>query len=295
MEQREKPQYWETADRSWSADSVWFSNTPTRQARQVFFYVQEVGHFRTVPPYYTKRANLNSFLLFYTLSGTGLLDYQGSTHVLTPGTAALVNCMEYHHYRCAPNSHWDFLWLHFNGPTALGYCDLLTKNGPAVLTPQNTQPLQEAMETILQLTQSKARNNEITVSALITQLLTRLLLLSSPEESGAGPLPEYLKKILKKLDNHFREPLQLDSLSQEFGVSKYHLCREFKRCTGSTFHEYLTVTRLNHAKELLKYSAQSIEQVAFSCGFHHVSHFINLFRSHEGMTPLQFKKEWRKQ
>lgn len=294
MGTKEELRYWEAADRSWSEDSVWFSNTPSGAIRQTFFYVQEVGFFRTVPPYYTQRANLNSFLLFHTLSGKGILENSAGTFELLPGTVALVNCMEYHHYFCAPESNWEFQWLHFNGPTALGYYEALMKNGYGICTGQDDALVKTTMEQILTLTQHKTVHSEIQVSGLITQLLTHLLMTAGSEASAASAMPAYIKSILKKIDHHFGEPLSLDTLSAEFGVSKFHLAREFKRCTGTTVNEYLTVTRLNRAKELLKYTAITVEQVAFSCGFHHVSHFINVFRAHEGSTPLQFRKQWSK-
>ena len=74
--------YIENLNFSWSEDSIRFINTATPTARQVFFYVQEVGDFLTFSPYFTERANLNSFLIIYTLSGKGKLDYKEK-----PGTS----------------------------------------------------------------------------------------------------------------------------------------------------------------------------------------------------------------
>ena len=68
-----KGKYLERADYSWSSDSIRHINTSTVSVRQLFLYVQEVGYFRTRPPYFTERANLHSFLIIYTLSGRGLL------------------------------------------------------------------------------------------------------------------------------------------------------------------------------------------------------------------------------
>jgi len=60
-----------------------------------------------------------------------------------------------------------------------------------------------------------------------------------------------------------------------------------------TFTEYLITMRLNYAKELLKYTDESINEITFFCGMNNVSHFINLFKEREGMTPLQYRKQWR--
>lgn len=285
-------QYLERADYSWSEDSIRFINTPTISARQTFFYVQEAGYFRTSPPYFTERANLNSFLIFYTISGKGLLKYQGQSYHLMPGTSVLINCMNHHYYECLSGQEWEFLWLHFNGSTALGYYEEFMKNGFRVLNETDTFFMERTMRRVLALTQKKDLHSEIIVSSLITEILTHLLILNSSENLGLGFMPAYLKNVLKKIENQFREPLSLDQLSEEFGVSKFHLSREFKRYMGTSLNEYLILTRLNHAKELLKYSNQTVEEIAYACGFHHVSHFINLFKSHEKTTPLQFRKQW---
>lgn len=285
-------QYLERADYSWSEDSIRFINTPTISARQTFFYVQEVGYFRTEPPYFTERANLNSFLIFYTISGKGLLKYQGQSYHLLPGTSVLINCRNHHYYECLSGQEWEFLWLHFNGSTALGYYEEFIKNDFRVLKETDPFFMERTLRRILALTQKKDLHSEIIVSSLITEVLTHMLILNSSENLGLSFMPVYLKNVLKKIEDQFQEPLSLDQFSEEFSVSKFHLSREFKRYMGTSLNEYLILTRLNHAKELLKYSNKTVEEIAYACGFHHVSHFINLFKSHEKATPLQFRKQW---
>lgn len=285
-------QYWEEANRAWSEDSLWLSNTAAPDTKQVFFYVQETGYFRTTPPYYTERANLDSFLLFYTIRGNGILTYRDAVYTLEPGSVAWIHCMDYHHYRCAQQGEWEFLWLHFNGPSALGYFRQFVKNGFYICRGQDEAFFTDTMTRILVLTREKGKNSEILLSELITSLLTQLLITGSGEAQSAGNMPGYLKQVIKKIDTQFTGGISLDQLSREFGVSKYHLAREFKRYTGVTINDYWTITRLNYAKELLKYTGQTVEQVAYASGFHHVSHFINVFKAHEAVTPLQFRKEW---
>lgn len=292
MADASKKQYLERADYTWSEDSVRFINTPTVSARQTFFYVQEAGYFRTSPPYFTERANLSSFLIFYNLSGKGLLKYLGNSYYMLPGSTVLINCENHHYYECLSGQDWEFLWLHFNGASALGYYEEFMKSGFRILYDLDPFFMESTMRRILALTQKKDLHSEILVSSLIVEILTQLLIKNSSENLGLGFMPSYLKKVLKMTENHFQEPLSLEDFAREAGVSKYHLSREFKRYMGTPLNEYVILTRLNHAKELLKYSSLSVEQIAFSCGFHHVSHFISLFKSHEKITPLQYRKEW---
>ena len=60
-----------------------------------------------------------------------------------------------------------------------------------------------------------------------------------------------------------------------------------------TVNEYLITTRITYAKELLKFSDQSVAKIAEICGIPHVSHFISIFKSRKGQTPLAYRKDWR--
>lgn len=159
----------ERADYSWSSDSIRLINTPTAAARRTFFYVQEVGCFRTFPPYFTERANLDSFLVIYTISGKGRLRYNEQEYHFLPRTAALINCMERHLYECLSGQEWEFLWLHFNGIGALGYYEEFIRSGFRILACSDTFFMESTMRRILSLTQRKDLRSEIIISSLIVQ------------------------------------------------------------------------------------------------------------------------------
>lgn len=61
---------------------------------------------------------------------------------------------------------------------------------------------------------------------------------------------------------------------------------------GVTVNEYVVLTRIAHAKELLKYSDLSVNEITFEVGMNNVTHFINLFKAREQMTPLAYRKIW---
>lgn len=285
-------QYLERASYTWSEDSVRLINTPSQAVRQKFFYVQEVGYFKTSPPYFTERANLNSYLIVYTLSGKGILQYNSKKYVIYPGQAFYIHCIPKHYYSCADISGWEILWLHFNGGTARGYYDEFTKNQFAITKFQDTFFIESTMRRILSLTIKKDVHSEIITSNLIVNLLTELIIQNNNESLALSFIPDYIKQTLKELEKHFLEPFSLENLAASIGISKYHLSREFKKYIGTTLNEYVITLRLNYAKELLRYSQNSVGEIAYACGINQVSHFINLFKSREGMTPLQYRKEW---
>ena len=77
--------YWEKADYSWSDDSKRHILTPSSKSRTLFYYIQEIGQFKASRPYYTERAHLPSYLIKFTLNGTGELRYRYHTYSLQRG------------------------------------------------------------------------------------------------------------------------------------------------------------------------------------------------------------------
>ncbi|MCR5626712.1 MAG: AraC family transcriptional regulator [Lachnospiraceae bacterium] len=281
----------ENLDMSWSEDSIRYINTPSKKAKGLYFYVQEAGYFRAVPPYHTERANLDSFLIILTLSGEGRLDYLGQEYLCKPSTLMYINCIEHHRYECIPGSDWEFLWLHFNGPSALGYYEEFASNGFKLINEEDASSA-EILREILRLSQEKELHYEPKISLLIAKLLTALLIKNSEESLGHTDLPDYINTALIHIEKHYADSLSLDSLAALSHVNKYHFAKQFTRYMQVTPNEYLITARLNHAKELLKYTPKTVDEISELCGFNQTSHFIRSFKTRIGITPLKYRRKW---
>ena len=75
-------------------------------------------------------------------------------------------------------------------------------------------------------------------------------------------------------------------------MSKYYLCRDFKRHTGETVFQYITKCRMDAATYLLVNSRQSVEQIALKCGFSEVNSFFYAFRKYTRMSPSAYRKQF---
>ena len=285
--------YLERYSSSWSEDSIRFINTPGKTAKSIYFYLQEVGYFKTEPPYFTERENLISFLIVYTLSGVGKLRYRNQDYFIKKGQCFFINCMEHHHYEVSGNSTWEFLWLHFNGGNALGYFEEFARNGVKIIQPNEPDLFQNTLYKLIDIHQNKSATTDIVTCQCIHTLLTELIVQNTTGNLPYLLLPGYLKAIMKYIDQHFSEDLTLDFLAEYQSINKFHLSHEFKKYTGMTLKEYIITTRMSHAKDLLKYTEKTVQEISEECGIYHTSHFINLFKSREGCTPYVYRKEWK--
>ncbi|RKL65560.1 AraC family transcriptional regulator [Salipaludibacillus neizhouensis] len=99
----------------------------------------------------------------------------------------------------------------------------------------------------------------------------------------------YSERIMQWIEEHYMEPFDLELLSDELHLSKSYVSRIFKRETGSSLTEYLTIRRIKQACQLLHTTNKPIELIGESVGLGSVSYFIQIFKKNIGTTPHQYR------
>lgn len=283
----------ERGNHTWSSDSIRMILTPSRTAKSLYFYTQEVGYFKTEYPYYSERQNLDSFLIVYTVSGQGCLEYGGKRYEVKKGDCFFIHCEQHHIYRTLKEKNWELLWIHFNGDNALGYYKEFVKDSFRIIHCRDHFFWERTIWRIIALHQKKDLTTEAVVSNLINTMLTELIVETSTNNTDAFLIPDYVRDIAKDIDKNFRTELSLPYFEEKYHRSRYHIAKQFKKYMGTTVNEYLISTRISYAKELLKYSDLPVNDITFEAGFHNVTHFINLFKARENATPYAYRKAWR--
>ena len=85
--------------------------------------------------------------------------------------------------------------------------------------------------------------------------------------------------------------ITLDDLAEKFFLSKPYLSKYIKEKSGMTFGDLVKKIRMKKAKELLKSSNMTVENIAMSVGYQNVEHFNRLFKKAYDMTPMQFRNQ----
>ena len=100
-----------------------------------------------------------------------------------------------------------------------------------------------------------------------------------------------LRKALITLGAHYHQPISLDRLAREAGVSPSHLGFLFRSVLGLPFKALLGRIRIRKAREMLAAGTRpNITEVALSVGFSDLSHFEKSFRRIVGQSPREFRR-----
>ena len=111
--------------------------------------------------------------------------------------------------------------------------------------------------------------------------------LSVQEGARLSPLIERLRKRLK-------EPLRIERLAHEAGMSTRTFVRRFQGATGLAPGRWLTQERVRLACTLLESSTSPVKTVAESCGFANEATLRHHFRNHLRVSPAAYRAKFGK-
>ena len=96
------------------------------------------------------------------------------------------------------------------------------------------------------------------------------------------------------IDANAHEPIDLESVASEFGLSPFHFLRMFAKVLGVTPYQYLIRSRLRRAARLLAEDTRPITAIALDVGFGDLSNFIRTFHRAAGISPRGFRQAARR-
>lgn len=280
-------------------DSQWVLVHSSQKAQTTLLHVQETGEFIAQADYFTKRRSVNSYLLKIVLDGEGVLDYDGKRYHCHAGNFFWIDCRKPHYYATARGSeHWHLVWMHFWGGSAKSYHDSFIEANHGAPVGYLQAPLKTA-QLIRDIISRycETRNDyctDVRTSATVTNVLAECLAETIQNTtSQSKPLPpERIHKVYDYISLHFTEKLTLDTLSSLFFMNKFYLQKQFQHYIGKSPCEYQNELRIDSAKELLRMTRLSVNDISVRLGFESTSYFIHLFKKREGVTPLQYRNNW---
>lgn len=282
------------ADYNLSFLSETFARMPvvSQSTKENLNYVQSYCKEAIVgPDFYTRRKNLKSYTMIYTYSGQGELMLRSKRYVLRAGDCCFLNCEEAHEYRTLSKEGWKITQVHFYGEKIHYIYGIWAAYHRPVVNVGGHPTFQSTLDALGDSCSRSTISYTLAVDCNISYLLS--ILVNACVYQDERNYPRRIKGICEYIDTHYGASLTLEAIAEQHFISKCYLSREFKKYTGQTLMEYLRNVRLSQAKVLLLTSELTIAEIARAVGFEYASYFQNVFKKQEGITPIQYRKQWR--
>ncbi len=282
-------------NRSVSTERILYSASAF--ARASLLYAQEIGTLQALQPHISRRTQLDSFLFFVVLDGTGELNYEGKRYALSAGDAVFIDCMKPYAHQPCETALWTLKWVHFQGVTlAEIYKKYRDRGGKPVFRPTALIPFTELIDRCYETASGHSHIRDMELNSILAELLVRIMQ-QTVRESGDQKHRAYTKRVQPAavkayIDVNFEKKLTLESLAAQFFVDKTYLARIFRAQYDSTVMNYLYRVRVTKAKELLRFTEDTIEQVGKAVGMEDSNYFSRMFKKIEGISPGEYRRQW---
>jgi AraC-like DNA-binding protein len=223
--------------------------------------------------------------------------YAGETVILPAGCVTIVPPGEVHTGHPVPGAPWHYRAMYV-GAELMGEIagDVGLPAGTLPAFPGLCLPDPELADAFVRT----HRQCEATADALERDAIVVELLLAVVQRHAAGrrgrmdrPAPNSaVHRVQQYIRECYARRITLDMLAAVAGVSRYAVLRAFRRDVGIAPYEYVTQSRVEHAKRLLRQGAP-IATVSQQVGFADQSHLTRHFKRLLGVTPGTFARGTR--
>ena len=252
--------------------------------------------------------HLHNYLeIGYCYYGTGELVLEDKVHAYHGGSFSVIPAGVLHTTNSTPNtvSRWEFLYLDVEG-----YLDDMLKGNshykgnmrarinaaPCYLSVEESPVIGSLIQKILQEMAQKTDYYKENVTGVVYQLLTEIArqnrTVFRDVKIVMGNKNDLLSEVIEYIHIHYAEEIREKTLADMCYISQVHFRRIFRERVHMSPVEYINMTRIHAACDMLRKTEESIMVVARKSGFPTLSTFYRNFQKYVGgdVTPY----EWRK-
>lgn len=252
-------------------------------------YPLAMGYYPNAHQHHLKRTQHSNHLLMYCVSGLGTLNALDQSYEITAGTLICLPPGIPHEYSADSNSPWTLYWVHFDGAHAerfFRHMDMQSLTEDIGLHPQLINFFENSFEL-------RRSHHDVRTFIHICHLLQALISLLSIELHRSRAKEKFkisIDKVQHVMHKNIHGQLNLDALTEQFGLSKYYFSKRFKEMTGQSPIQYFINMKMQRACQLLDKSQHSIKEIGNSLGYEDPYYFSRIFKKVVGLSPLQYRQ-----
>ena len=228
--------------------------------------------------------------ILLSAGGNGILKFDNTVIPINEGDLFFLPAGYPHEYY-TENDSWDVRWVAFDGYASAHILSQFGMTAPIVIRPQDISILQKLYSKMYTIQKTDKVYGDFYCSGYIYAYIIEFhRLMDTKENKLRNDRLKLIAPVLDYIDENFRTDFPLTVLAEIAGITPQHLCRVFKKTLNMRPNEYLTQRRLREAKTLLQRNELPIAEIAIRSGFPDAGYFSSVFKKHEGLTPMEYKK-----
>ncbi len=250
----------------------------------------QYANFAKTPENLDKQHCHDEYEILYVTEGKGKYVIEGAEYPIRPRTVLFAPPFSYHSIKLEQNVPYERYVLQFSvsdiTPETQAFLSTFNKSLDGVGCYYAADALSPAIMPLFErfdYADNLPERERIEYIRLLTSEIV-LLMSVATRESIPRDEGELGARVIKYLNEHIERDLSLDKLAKHFFVSKYYLCRAFKKHNGISVHGYINQKRVMYAKQLIE-AGETASGAAYRVGFGDYSAFYRAYVKLLGKSP----------
>lgn len=157
--------------------------------------------------------------------------------------------------------------------------------------------LEEILKRMYEVYRAGLTGYELDVKGYFYQMVSAMLrngYISIKQNPAEKDYSEPFNKVLKYIDSHYMEELDLTLLANKMDFSYHYFSKLFKRIVGKSYKQYLDYIRVTAAERFILDEDMNISEAANSVGIKDITCFYRIYKRVRGYSPSDFKRSVKK-
>lgn len=232
------------------------------------------------------------FFFQLTLAGWGHFQLYGKApQKVSAGAGFLAIIPSRHRYYLPEDSPgWTFAWVGIYHPYLLARVTRqVAASGPLVASPPDG-PLTASTLRLVRGAIKKDFADPFEVELALFELVLAYERSVKQARDSSGEGRRLLDAVRASILAGLPKNVGVETLAAEHGMSRSHFSHVFRARTGLTPAHFATEVRIQQAARLLLDTRAPLKQVAQACGFANTSHFCQIFRRFQHLSPATYRR-----
>lgn len=273
------------------------------------------GRFVSEAPWIHKKRVIDSFEIIIGINKTLYIQQKNTKYKVKPGEVLLLLPDKIHQGYALCEEDLSFYWVHFQ---CSGEHELIDDNAlnselsiisdhpesykvinhvyiPLYSAPSEIERINILFQQLLHIANEKYYtylSTDYLLSCLLIELSEQTITNFTLQNNNQSGEDLNFTNIKEWIRINATKNISATCIAEKFNYNKHYLSRLFKRKTGMNLKEYIHITRLRKATDLLSSSNLSIKEIANEVGFQDEKYFMRVFKKYKKMTPSEFRNAY---
>jgi AraC-like DNA-binding protein len=228
----------------------------------------------------------------FTLAGWGHFQVHGKPpQELPPGAAFFAVIPSRHHYYLPEASPgWTFGWIGVYHPYLIARIARQVAETGALLQLQPQSALAALATRLVRGAFRKDFRDRFEVELALFEFTVTFERMAQQLRDPDGERERLLDELRSRVLANPRQPIGVDALAADRGMSRSHFSHYFRARTGMSPARFMTEVRIREAARTLVATRAPLKQLSSEWGFANANHFSKVFRRFQHQSPAVYRR-----